>query len=159
MLSASSEAGSETQESLASLNSTFSANSDAVQRSTPETICHYPKAPASLITKGRKKIRACILTESEEAISHLKEKEVKKRRKPQTQMEKSKKKKTKRTSYAKWKEAEYQESSDEAEPEEMHLDDSSEYSDDVEEEDMKESWPFQDKTPETNDFFLVELEL
>lgn len=35
----------------------------------------------------------------------------------------------------------------------------SEYSDDVEEEDIEEPWPFKDKTPETIDFVLTELEL
>lgn len=146
-------------ESLVSPNSTFSAKSDAGQNSPHEANCSYPKAPARPITKGRKKIRACILAENEEAISYSREKELKNRCKSQKQLETSKKKKTKRIPCAKRKEAQYQESSDEMESEEMHLDVSSKYSNEVGEEDTEEPRPFQGKTPETNDLILTELEL
>ena len=41
---------------------------------TPEDVQPYPKAPPRSATKGRKKIRACILTEDEDAISMLRKK-------------------------------------------------------------------------------------
>ena len=50
------------------------------------------------------------------------------------------------------------ESEEEDDPEPLELDDSSEYSDEVEEE-LRASYPFADKFPEAGDFILVELEL
>ncbi|KAG0729006.1 hypothetical protein GWK47_031262 [Chionoecetes opilio] len=45
---------------------------------TPDSVRPFPKASARPLGKGRKKVRACILTENEEAIANLKAKEEKK---------------------------------------------------------------------------------
>ena len=42
---------------------------------TPEAVLPYPKAPPRPAARGRKKIRACILTEDEEALGQLRGKE------------------------------------------------------------------------------------
>lgn len=50
---------------------------------TPESIRPYPKAPTCPLGKGRKKVRASILTEDEDAISTPRAKEDRKRKKSQ----------------------------------------------------------------------------
>ncbi|XP_063880997.1 uncharacterized protein LOC135111524 [Scylla paramamosain] len=46
---------------------------------TSESICLYPKVPAHPLGKGKKKARACILTEDEEGIFTLRAKEDRKK--------------------------------------------------------------------------------
>ena len=119
---------------------------------TPEGICPFPKAPERPAGKGRKKVRACILTEDEESLSNLRAKEERKRKKDEKQGETKRRQKEQRVPIV-------PDNSDEEEELVMHLDDSSEYSDEVEEEDVTAPTPFQQKEPEEGDFILVELEL
>ena len=119
---------------------------------TPEGIRPFPKAPERPAGKGRKKVRACILTEDEESLSNLRAKEERKRKKDEKQGETKRRQKEQRVPIV-------PDNSDEEEELVMHLDDSSEYSDEVEEEDVTAPTPFQQKEPEEGDFILVELEL
>ncbi|KAG0729799.1 hypothetical protein GWK47_029612 [Chionoecetes opilio] len=56
---------------------TPTASSPPILDVTPEAVQPYPKAPPRPAARGRKKIRACILTEDEEALDQLREKEKK----------------------------------------------------------------------------------
>ena len=97
-------------------------------------------------------MRACILTENEEAIADLRVKDEKRKAKEsKANMQKAKKAK-------KPTQEEERNSEDEDDPVDLQLDDSSEYSDEVEEV-INSPYPFVDKEPEVGDFILVELEL
>ncbi|KAG0709992.1 hypothetical protein GWK47_023736 [Chionoecetes opilio] len=54
------------------------SNSNSFISSNSRPVQPYPKAPPRPAARGRKKIRACILTEDEEALDQLREKEKKK---------------------------------------------------------------------------------
>lgn len=127
---------------------------------TPECIRPFPKAQAKPIGRGRKKVKSCILTENQLAISDLRAKEEKKKRKAQKEVAKNKRKDVARGRAKKKMQArDDNDSSEDDESVEMRLDDSFEYSDEVEEEDVELENPFEDKIPQPNDFVLVQLEL
>ena len=122
---------------------------------TPENVRPYPKAPERPPGRGRKRVRACILTENEDAIRMLKDKDDKKRMKEE--------KKTKKPSRGrpKQKQVATQDSDDDDEEDAvvMRFDDSSEYSDEFEEIEEETTSIFQDRQAIVGDFVLVELEL
>ncbi|KAK4321956.1 hypothetical protein Pmani_007266 [Petrolisthes manimaculis] len=120
---------------------------------TPESIRPFPKAAPRPYGKGRKRVRACILTENEEAISDLRVKAEKKQKLEEKKKAAEAKKKVPRK---KALPTPQDDSSDE--DIRVVLDDSSEYSDD-EEELTESSYPFVDKAPEVEDFVLVQLPL
>ncbi|XP_068235747.1 uncharacterized protein [Palaemon carinicauda] len=62
----------------ASRTPTPTPSSPPIPDVTPEAVQPYPKARPRPAARGRKKIRACILTEDEEALSQLRDKEEKK---------------------------------------------------------------------------------
>ncbi|KAK4314175.1 hypothetical protein Pmani_014508 [Petrolisthes manimaculis] len=122
---------------------------------TPEAVRPFPKAANQRpYGKGKKRLRACILTENEEAIVDLRVKAAKKQK-----LEEKKKAVAGKKSGVprKKKPAPVPESSEEDDVRVL-LDDSSEYSDDSEEF-TESSYPFLDKEPEAGDFVLVRLAL
>lgn len=139
------------------LTSPVSTTSESFTATTlsPEVVRPYPKAASRPAGKGRKKIRACILTENEEAISTMREKEEKKRKKAEKEQQKGRKKRTKKTKDNRASTDEEETDADDP----MVLNDSSEYSGEEEERDVEMPHPFQDKVPAVDDFVLVELEL
>ncbi|KAK4310487.1 hypothetical protein Pmani_017953 [Petrolisthes manimaculis] len=121
---------------------------------TPEAVRPFPKAANQRpYGKGKKRLRACILTENEEAIVDLRVKAAKKQK-----LEEKKKAVAGKKSGVprKKKPAPVPESSEEDDVRVL-LDDSSEYSDDS--EFTESSYPFLDKEPEAGDFVLVRLAL
>ncbi|KAK4305757.1 hypothetical protein Pmani_022348 [Petrolisthes manimaculis] len=120
---------------------------------TPESIRPFPKAAPRPYGKGRKRVRACILTENEEAISDLR---VKAEKKQKLEAKKKAAEAKKKVPRKKALPTPQDDSSDE--DIRVVLDDSSEYSDD-EEELTESSYPFVDKAPEVEDFVLVQLPL
>ena len=117
---------------------------------TPESIRPYPKAPERPPARGRKRVKACILTENEEAIEMLREKEERRRKKEEKKGTKQSRGRPRK------KQVVIQDSEEENEEEvPMTLDDSSEYSDEFEEPD--ESPLFQEREARVGDFVLVEL--
>ncbi|KAK4325093.1 hypothetical protein Pmani_004249 [Petrolisthes manimaculis] len=121
---------------------------------TPEAVRPFPKAANQRpYGKGKKRLRACILTENEEAIVNLRVKAAKKQK-----LEEKKKAVAGKKSGVprKKKPAPVPESSEEDDVRVL-LDDSSEYSDDS--EFTESSYPFLDKEPEAGDFVLVRLAL
>ncbi|KAK4287748.1 hypothetical protein Pmani_039190 [Petrolisthes manimaculis] len=121
---------------------------------TPEAVRPFPKAANQRpYGKGKKRLRACILTENEEAIVDLRVKAAKKQK-----LEEKKKAVAGKKSGVprKKKPAPVPESSEEDDVR-VVLDDSSEYSDDS--EFTESSYPFLDKEPEAGDFVLVRLAL
>ena len=143
-----------------------SAASDPI---TPEAVQPFPKARPRPAAKGRKKIRACILTEDHEALEQLRDKEERKLAKEEKQR-KLKEKRKEREEKKKQLEAEKASkrrraevvdvglaedtSSDEEAPPQVNLcDDSSEYSDELAEELEPETYPFAEKEPAVRNFF------
>lgn len=116
---------------------------------TPESVKSYPKATPRPYWKRRKRVRACILTYNEESINNLRLKAEKKKKREE------KKKAGKRTCGRPRKYVE--EESDEEEVDDVNhqlqLDDSSEYSDELEEDDswLEGSYPFAEKAAEVRD--------
>ena len=105
-------------------------------------------------------MRACILTENEEAISDLKLK-AEKKKKTEERKKAAAEKKARRKTGARPSRA-VEDSDEEAvddvgQPLELHLDDSSEYSEEVEEDDswMEVQYPFADKAAEVGDFVRI----
>ncbi|KAK4312454.1 hypothetical protein Pmani_016140 [Petrolisthes manimaculis] len=111
---------------------------------TPESIRPFPKAAPRPYGKGRKRVRACILTENEEAISDLRVKAEKKQKLEEKKKAAEAKKKVPRKKKAL---PTPQDDSSDEEDIRVVLDDSSEYSDD-EEELTESTYPFVDKAPE-----------
>ncbi|XP_064098179.1 uncharacterized protein LOC135209433 [Macrobrachium nipponense] len=130
---------------------------------TPEAVQPYPKAPPRPPARGRKKIRACILTEDEEALGQLREKEEKKavrEEKKRRLEEKKREQEARQAAKRRRSEAVEASSSDEEAADNPALcDDSSEYSDEFAEdlEHDAASYPFVQKEPEVGDFVLVQL--
>ena len=131
---------------------------------TPESVRPFPKALPRPYAKGRKRVSACILTENEEALFDLREKAEKKKKAEEKKKAAAEKRKTKDASAAKIKgkrrrKSDSQELSSEEEddPEPampLRWDDSSEYSDEVEEEDVgaEGTYPFAEKELEVRHF-------
>ncbi|XP_068205548.1 uncharacterized protein [Palaemon carinicauda] len=130
---------------------------------TPEAVQPYPKARPRPAARGRKKIRACILTEDEEALSQLRDKEEKKaaREEKKRRLQEKKRGQEARQAVKKKRSEPVEESSsdEEAVDNPALCDDSSEYSDEVAEELEFDaaSYPFVQKEPEVGDFVLVQL--
>ena len=127
---------------------------------TPETIRPFPKAAPRPYGKGRKRVRACILTENEEAIQDLRVKAEKRQRSEEKKKASAEKKKnlTKKKSASRRKSVpEEEESEEEVDDVQMVLDDSSEYSmDELEDDDWTErSYPFASKPIEVRDFISL----
>ena len=134
---------------------------------TPEAVQPYPKAPPRPAARGgRPKIRACILTEDEEALGQLRDKEERKaaREEKRKRLEEKRREKRReqeaRQAPKKKRRSEPVESSSDEEaadnPAPIPIcDDSSEYSDELAEELEldADSYPFVDKEPEVRDFF------
>ena len=121
---------------------------------SPENVRPYPKAPQRPPGRGRKRVRACILTENEDAIKMLKDKDDKKRMK-----EEKKKKATRGRPKQKQVASQDSDDGDEEDAVVMRFDDSSEYSDELEEIEEETTSIFQDRQAIVGDFVLVELEL
>ena len=124
---------------------------------TPEAVQPYPKArPRPPATRGRKKIRACILTEDEDALGQLRDKEKKKAEREEKKRKLEEKKKRQQQEAAKRRRADEDDSSNEEDnPAPVNLcDDSSEYSDELAEElePDADSYPYVQKEPEVRDF-------
>ena len=137
--------------------STTSASSVSPQV-TPESVRPFPKAQPRPYGKGRKRVRACILTENEEAISDLRMKAEKKKKaeeKKRTTARKGKGPgKPKKTAIV-------DEETDEEEEAEnaglLQLDDSSEFSEELDiDEDFPLPYPFAEKAPEVRDFIVLQ---
>ena len=136
---------------------------------TPEAVQPYPKAPPRPAARGgRPKIRACILTEDEEALGQLRDKEAKKtareekkKRLEEKRREKRREQETRQAPKKKRRSEPVESSSDEEAADDPAsnpvCDDSSEYSDEFAEElDLDaDSYPFVDKEPEVRDFFYI----
>ena len=120
---------------------------------TPESVRPFPKAAPRPYGKGRKRVRACILTENEDAISDLRLKAEKKKKleekKKATAEKKAGQKRKKRPSVQVESDEEEVDNPDLA----VELDDSSEYSDEVQEDDtwMDGHYPFAEKEAEVRD--------
>ena len=121
---------------------------------TPESVRPYPKAPERPPARGRKRVQACILTENEDAIEMLKQKDDKKRKKEEKNNRPSRRRQ-RRNQVATPDDSEEEEEEDAVG---MMCDDSSEYSDEFEELRPTPS-SFQDRQAVVGDFVLVELEL
>ena len=67
------------EEESATLPSLATATPPPLVTITPESIRPFPKAKARPLAKGRKQVKACILTEDEEAKAHLRAKAEKKK--------------------------------------------------------------------------------
>lgn len=131
---------------------------------TPESVHPYPKARPRPPAKGRKKIRACILTEDEVAIGQLREKEKKRLEKEekkirlqQKRKEREEKKRNQEAEKTKAKKRRTEVPEESSEEEEGPLlepvyDDSTDYSDENLETDTAESYPFIVKEPQVRDF-------
>ena len=131
---------------------------------TPESVRPFPKALPRPYAKGRKRVRACILTENEEALFDLRAKAEKKKKAEEKKKAAAEKRKTKDASAAKTKGKRRQKSGsqelsseEEDDPEPampLRWDDSSEYSDEVEEEDVgvEGTYPFAEKELEVRHF-------
>ena len=121
---------------------------------SPESVRPYPKAAPLPLGKERKKVKACILTENEEALSDLRSKEEKKRKAEEKKRKAEKKKQTaskaKRRKVSKPVVMEEEEEESEVEAAAVVLDDSSEYSEEELEDplDTAVPYPFQEKEPE-----------
>ena len=141
--------------SLASPGPSLASPGEAPLDVTPESIRPFPKAPPRSAGRGRKRVRACILTENEEAITMLREKDEKRKKKEE------KKTTTTRRGRPRQRKVVARDSSEEEEEDHatLELDDSSEYSDEVEDNDDQAPSPFQDRQAAVGDFVLVELEL
>ena len=128
---------------------------------TPEAVQPYPKAPPRPAARGRKKIRACILTEDEEALGQLREKEQKKAAREEKKLVLLEKRKARQARPPRKRTRPADDTSSDGEaadapaPVSM-VDDSSEYSDELAEELEADaaSYPFAEKEPEVRDFFL-----
>ena len=130
---------------------------------TPADVQPYPKAPPRPPGRGTKKIRACILTEDEEALGQLREKQSKKvareekkrmlEAKRQEKKTNAKPTKRRRTDAADVNTSD-EEDADNPAPATL-CDDSSDYSDELAEELEGDaaSYPFSEKEPEVRDFF------
>ncbi|XP_050697732.1 uncharacterized protein LOC126986080 isoform X5 [Eriocheir sinensis] len=138
---------------------TPTASSPPILDVTPEAVQPYPKAPPRPAARGRKKIRACILTEDEEALGQLREKEEKKAaREEKKRRSEEKKREKKREQEARQaakrrrrsEPVEASSSDEEAADNPALCDDSSEYSDEFAEELEHDaaSYPFVQKEPE-----------
>ncbi|KAG0718370.1 hypothetical protein GWK47_052546 [Chionoecetes opilio] len=147
---------------------TPTASSPPILDVTPEAVQPYPKAPPRPAARGRKKIRACILTEDEEALDQLREKEKKKAaREEKKRRSEEKKREKKREQEARQaakrrrrsEPVEASSSDEEAADNPALCDDSSEYSDEFAEELEHDAatYPFVQKEPEVGDFVLVQL--
>ncbi|KAG0715490.1 hypothetical protein GWK47_011818 [Chionoecetes opilio] len=138
---------------------TPTASSPPILDVTPEAVQPYPKAPPRPAARGRKKIRACILTEDEEALDQLREKEKKKAaREEKKRRSEEKKREKKREQEARQaakrrrrsEPVEASSSDEEAADNPALCDDSSEYSDEFAEELEHDAatYPFVQKEPE-----------
>lgn len=134
---------------------------------SPEAVQPYPKARPRPAARGRKKIRACILTEDEEALGQLREKEEKKAAREEKKRRSEEKKREKKREQEARQAAKRrrrpepasssdEEAADNPAPNAL-CDDSSEYSDELAEELEHDaaSYPFVQKEPEVRDFFLI----
>ena len=134
---------------------------------TPEAVRPYPKGPPRKMGKGRRSVKACILTEDEGALALLREKDDKKkkaeerkeaaleRRKDVAWKRKSSQKKD--TTRAKRSRAKESSSEEEAvdDPVVPVYDDSSEYSDEVDEDAPAHvPYAFQEKEPQVRNLFV-----
>lgn len=131
---------------------------------TPESVQPFPKARPRPAAKGRRKIRSCILTEDEDALGQLRDKEEKKVAREEKKVQLQEKRQEKLTIQALKKRrtepADLSSSDEEAAdgPAPVSIvDDSSEYSDELadELEDDAASYPFVDKEPEVRDFIFI----
>ncbi|KAG0701796.1 hypothetical protein GWK47_002887 [Chionoecetes opilio] len=145
-------------------NSFISSNSRRHSRSCAA----LPQGSSTPAARGRKKIRACILTEDEEALDQLREKEKKKAaREEKKRRSEEKKREKKREQEARQaakrrrrsEPVEASSSDEEAADNPALCDDSSEYSDEFAEELEHDAatYPFVQKEPEVGDFVLVQL--
>ena len=122
---------------------------------SPEAVRPFPKAAARPVGKGRKRVKACILTENEEAISDLRSNENRKQQAEKRKMAKGKQQaggKRRKTPKKAVVLEEEEEESDVDEPA-VVLDDSSEYSEEEVEESVDvtaASYPFKQKEPEVS---------
>ena len=128
---------------------------------TPEAVQPYPKAPKrnSTSSRGRKKIKSCILTEDKEALNQLQEKEDRKLAKEEKKkkIEKNKKGKNTNISPRQSKAKSNSSSDDEAalDPATLCEDDSSDFSEDFGEElEPNDHYPFINKEPQVRDFLF-----
>lgn len=132
-------------------STTVPATPGSSQQITPQSVRPFPKAAPRPYGKGRKRVRACILTENEEAITDLKVK-AEKRQKSEEKKKASAEKKTLGLCRKK-SVLEKEESEEEVDDVQMVLDDSSEYSDELEDDDWTElSYPFATKATEVSRF-------
>ena len=124
-----------------------STTTEAARPITPEDIRPFPKAVARPLGKGRKRVKACILTENQEALADLRAKEEKRRK----TLEK-KGKAAKKTQLPPKPVAQEEDSEEEADNPPLVYDDSSDYSDELPEEPLytTASYPFEDKEPEVS---------
>ena len=135
---------------IRSASITSSSTSGSCSDLSPESVRPFPKAAARPVGKGRKRVKACILTENQEAISDLKTKEEKKRLTEERKKRAAEKKEAKRRKVP--QRAVVEEDESDVDDPTVVLNDSSEYS---EEEggdpmDTAVSYPFQEKEPEVS---------
>ena len=110
-----------------------------------EAVRPFPKADPRPLGKGRKRVKSCILTENEGAISDMRSKEEKKRKAEEKKLGRPKTKKA--APKPKKKSKPEEEESEEETP--VVYDDDSEYSDEMDDIlDTALPYPFQDKEPE-----------
>ena len=140
--------------SLTSPGPSFAGASSSRSSLTPEALRPYPKAPARPAGRGRKRVRACILTEDEEALAILREKDEKRRKKQEKKTTTAKRGRPKQR-----KVVAHNSSDEEVDDVLPQLDDSSEYSDEEVETEEQQPSLFQDRQAAVGDFVLVELQL
>ena len=153
------------------LDSSSLPSTDDVELSTslisPDSVRPYPKAPPRPQGKGKRRVKACILTEDPDAIQMLIDKEAKKEKKRKVAENKkqtgNRSEGPKKTMQLKCLTNDNDDSGSDSQIE-MELNDSSEYSDEDFDDLTNEPQPvettpniFQDKAPEVGDYVLVEL--
>ena len=132
------------------------STSRSVEEVTPESVRPFPKAATRPSARGRKRFRACILTEDEEAISALREKEEKKRRKQEKAPARRGRPRSRQREEV-GRDSEEEEAA--AIQERVPLDDSSEYSEEEVGVEVEAPSLFLEREAAVGDFVLVELEL
>ena len=120
---------------------------------SPESVRPFPKAATRPVGKGRKRVKACILTEDENAIRELRAKQEKKDKAEEKKRKAGEKKgqgAPQKKRKAQRRIVEVEEGESEAEEAPLLLDDSSEYSEEEFEDPLgtAAAYPFQEKEPE-----------
>lgn len=131
---------------------------------SPESIKPYPKAPPRSKKKGKKAGRAMSYTDEAEDMEVVRQKHLKRLKKLQQKGKRGRPRKTplvtetsrgKSKGQAKRGRPRKNISSEEEEDMQIELQDSTEYSDEIQEDVNIENSPFQDKEPDVGDYILV----